>query len=133
MFDIAWTEMLVIAIVTIVVVGPRDLPKVMKTIASVVARARAFASKFQADMDELAREAELEELRAQAKAMHARLTAPSLTTAREEAMDGAAERSERTEGAEVPTPSRDEEMPPADDDPRDDMTAVATPDENDRG
>ncbi|MFQ5347078.1 MAG: Sec-independent protein translocase protein TatB [Rhodothalassiaceae bacterium] len=80
MFDIAWTEMLVIAIVTIVIVGPRDLPKVMKTIASIVAKARSFAGKFQADMDQLAREAELEELREQAKAMHAKLTTPRKPT-----------------------------------------------------
>ncbi len=129
MFDIAWTEMLVIAIVTIVVVGPRDLPKVMKTIASVVAKARSFAGKFQADMDELAREAELEELREQARAMHARLTTPGLTTALEEAVDDAAE---RTAGAEAPAPPA-QETPSADDDPRDDMTSATTSDETGRG
>ncbi len=77
MFDIAWTEMLVIALITIVVVGPRDLPKVMKTIASFVAKVRSFSNKFQADMDALARETELDDLRKQAKAYQATLQNPT--------------------------------------------------------
>lgn len=77
MFDVAWTEMLVIALITIVVVGPRDLPKVMKAIASFVAKVRSFSAKFQADMDALARETELEDLRKQARAYQATLQNPT--------------------------------------------------------
>lgn len=76
MFDIAWTEMLVIAVITIVVVGPRDLPKVMRAVGSMIAKARALAGKFQSDMDQLARESELDELRREAREMRERLNAP---------------------------------------------------------
>lgn len=76
MFDIAWTEMLVIAVITIVVVGPRDLPKVMRTVGTMIAKARALAGKFQSDMDQLARETELDELRREAREMRERLNAP---------------------------------------------------------
>ncbi len=67
MFDIAWSEMLVVAVVLIIVVGPRDLPKVMRGIAQLYGRARSLAGKFRADMDSLAREVELEELRRKVK------------------------------------------------------------------
>ncbi|GER06325.1 Sec-independent protein translocase protein TatB [Iodidimonas muriae] len=76
MFDIAWTEMLVIAVVTIVVVGPKDLPKVMKAVGGFIAKARSLAGKFQSDMDALARETELDELRKQARAYQATLLDP---------------------------------------------------------
>lgn len=76
MFDIAWTEMLVIAVVTIVVVGPRDLPKVMRSVGSMVSKARALAGKFQSDMDQLARETELDDLRREAREMREHLNAP---------------------------------------------------------
>ncbi len=67
MLDIGWTELLVIAIVLIVVVGPHDLPKVMKAIAELYGKARRMAARFRADMDALAREVELEELRRKVK------------------------------------------------------------------
>ncbi|RMF14098.1 MAG: twin-arginine translocase subunit TatB [Alphaproteobacteria bacterium] len=67
MFDIAWSEMLVVAVVLIIVVGPRDLPKVMRGIAQLYGKARSLAGKFRADMDSLAREVELEELRRKVK------------------------------------------------------------------
>ena len=56
-------EMLVIAVVAIVVVGPKDLPKLMRGVGSFVSRVRAMASEFQESVNDLAREAELEDLR----------------------------------------------------------------------
>jgi len=76
MFDIAWTEMLVLAIIIIVVVGPRDLPKVMRTIGGFMRKARALAGQFQSDMDQLAREAEIDELRKQARAYQDKFRQP---------------------------------------------------------
>ena len=67
MLDIGWTELLVIAVVLIVVVGPHDLPKVMKAMAELYGKARRMAARFRADMDALAREVELEELRQKVK------------------------------------------------------------------
>lgn len=76
MFDIAWTEMLVLAIIIIVVVGPRDLPKVMRAIGGFMRKARALAGQFQSDMDQLAREAEIDDLRKQARAYQDKFRQP---------------------------------------------------------
>jgi sec-independent protein translocase protein TatB len=63
MFDIGWSEMAVIALVALVVIGPKDLPKAMKTVAFWVRKARRLASEFHSGIDQLVREAELEEAR----------------------------------------------------------------------
>lgn len=60
---IGGVEMLVIAIVAIVVVGPKDLPKLLRGFGQMMSRMRGMARDFQDSMDELARESELEELR----------------------------------------------------------------------
>ncbi len=56
-------EMLIIAIVAIVVVGPKDLPKLMRGAGTMLARLRGMASEFQNSVNELSREAELEDIR----------------------------------------------------------------------
>lgn len=63
MFDLGWGEILVIAIVAILVVGPKDLPRLMKGIGEWVAKARRMASHFQSGVDEMIRQAELEDLK----------------------------------------------------------------------
>lgn len=69
MFDIAWTEMLLVAVVAMVVVGPRDLPKVMRTVGSWVRKARGLAREFQGSIEQIARETELDTLRKDADAL----------------------------------------------------------------
>jgi len=59
MFDIGWSEMALIAVVAIVVIGPKDLPKVMRAVGQFTARARGMAREFQNSMDDLARETDL--------------------------------------------------------------------------
>src|SRR5882724_8923677 len=63
MFDIAWSELFVIMVVALVVVGPKDLPKLMRTVGQWAARARAMADQFRRSFDDMARQAELDELR----------------------------------------------------------------------
>jgi sec-independent protein translocase protein TatB len=63
MFDIAWSEFLVIGAVALVVIGPKDLPKVLKTVGAMVAKARGLAREFQSGLDDMIRESELDELR----------------------------------------------------------------------
>ena len=65
MFDFAWSELAVIAAVALVVIGPKDLPRVMRTVGVWVAKARAIAREFQSSLDQMMREAELEEMRKQ--------------------------------------------------------------------
>jgi sec-independent protein translocase protein TatB len=62
-FDIGWQELLVIAVVTIVVIGPKDLPRVLRMVTLAMRKVRGMARDFQQSLDELAREAELQELR----------------------------------------------------------------------
>lgn len=65
MFDIAWSELFVILVVALVVVGPKDLPKLMRTAGQWAGRARAMADQFRRSFDDMARQSELDELRAQ--------------------------------------------------------------------
>jgi len=63
MFDIGWSEMAVIAVVALVVIGPKELPGALKTFAYWAKQARKMAREFQSGVDEIVREAELEDAR----------------------------------------------------------------------
>ncbi|MFD1701382.1 Sec-independent protein translocase protein TatB [Methylopila henanensis] len=63
MFDIAWSEFLIVAVVALVVVGPRDLPGLLRNVGRMVATVRRMAGEFQTQFNEAMREAELDELR----------------------------------------------------------------------
>lgn len=73
MFDIAPTELLVVALVALVVIGPKDLPRVMRTVGQWVARARGMARHFRSGLDTMMREAELEEMEKKWKAENERI------------------------------------------------------------
>ena len=62
MFGIDSGELLIIAVVALVVIGPKDLPRVMRTIGNFVGRARGMARHFRAGFDTMVREAELEDM-----------------------------------------------------------------------
>jgi sec-independent protein translocase protein TatB len=63
MFDIGWTELLVIAVVLIVVVGPKDLPPMLRAFGKMTQRARKVAGEFRAQFDEALREADMDDVR----------------------------------------------------------------------
>lgn len=63
MFDVGWTEMLVIAIVMIVVVGPKDLPNMLRTFGRMTAKMRGMANDFRKQFDEALKEAELDDVK----------------------------------------------------------------------
>ena len=63
MFDIGWSELLVIAVVAIVVVGPKDLPKLMRGFGHYAGKLRRAASDFQRQFEEAMRESEIDEVR----------------------------------------------------------------------
>ena len=65
MLDIGWQELFVVAAIALVVVGPKDLPRVLRTIMQMIRKARGMASEFQRGLDDMVREAELEDLRKQ--------------------------------------------------------------------
>lgn len=63
MFDIGWPEMLVIAVVLIVVVGPKDLPKMLRTFGKTSSSLRRMAGDFRKQFDDAMKEAELDEIK----------------------------------------------------------------------
>ncbi|RNJ43143.1 twin arginine-targeting protein translocase TatB [Mesorhizobium erdmanii] len=63
MFEVGWTEMLVIAIVMIVVVGPKDLPNMLRTFGRTTAKLRSMAADFQKQFNEALKEAELDDVK----------------------------------------------------------------------
>jgi sec-independent protein translocase protein TatB len=76
MFDIGWSELLVIAVVAIIVVGPKDLPKLMRSIGHYAGKLRQAASDFQRQFEAAMRESEMEEVRKSIE--NVRLDAPPL-------------------------------------------------------
>jgi sec-independent protein translocase protein TatB len=62
MFDVAPTELLLCAVVALVVIGPKDLPKAMRVLGYWVGRARGVARHFRAGIDTMIRESELAEM-----------------------------------------------------------------------
>lgn len=60
MLEIGWSEILVIAVVAIVVVGPKDLPRLLRTVGQMVGKARRMAGDFQSQFNAALREAERE-------------------------------------------------------------------------
>lgn len=66
MFDIGWQELFIVAILAIVVIGPKDLPRAVRTVMRAIRKLRSMAGEFQAGLDEVAREAELDDIRREA-------------------------------------------------------------------
>jgi sec-independent protein translocase protein TatB len=67
--DVGATEYLVIAIVALIVVGPKDLPVLLRKLGQFLAKLRGMASEFRASFDEMARQSELDDLRKEVEAM----------------------------------------------------------------
>ncbi|MDI3306952.1 MAG: Sec-independent protein translocase protein TatB [Acetobacteraceae bacterium] len=65
MFDLAWSELALIGVVALVVIGPKDLPNAVRGLARGIQKLRRMASEFQQHADELVKEANLQEVRQQ--------------------------------------------------------------------
>jgi len=63
MLDIGWTELLLIAVVAIVVIGPKDLPDALRTLGRMVTKVRRMAGDFQGQFNQAIREANLEDVK----------------------------------------------------------------------
>src|SRR6187549_2183099 len=63
MFDIGWSELLVIAVVAIVVIGPKDLPRVLRSVGKWTGQVKRMARDFQNQFNEALREAEIDSIK----------------------------------------------------------------------
>jgi sec-independent protein translocase protein TatB len=71
MFDIGWGEFVVIGIVALIAIGPKELPGVLRTMGQWMGKVRRMANEFQGQFQEALREAELSELKKEVEEMHA--------------------------------------------------------------
>ncbi|MCC6717673.1 MAG: twin-arginine translocase subunit TatB [Acetobacteraceae bacterium] len=65
MFDFAWSELAIVGVVALLVIGPKDLPAAIKAVGEIVRKARRMASEFQTHVDEMVKDADLQEVRNQ--------------------------------------------------------------------
>src|SRR5215211_4652611 len=89
MFDLSWGEVMVIGAVALIVIGPKDLPKALRTLGNMTAKVRSMAAEFQSQFNDAMREAELDEIRKQVESVNQSVTSLNtsfdpLDTAREE-------------------------------------------------
>ena len=65
MLDMSWGEVMVIGAVALIVIGPKDLPRALRTVGQVTGKLRRMAAEFQGQFNEAMREAELDEVKRQ--------------------------------------------------------------------
>jgi sec-independent protein translocase protein TatB len=63
LFDLGWSELMLIGVVALVFIGPKDLPKALRVAGYWVRKARTLSREFQSSIDQMIREAELDEIR----------------------------------------------------------------------
>jgi sec-independent protein translocase protein TatB len=78
MLDMSWGEIMVIGAVALIVIGPKDLPKALRTVGQMTGKLRRMASEFQGQFNEAIREAELDEVKKQLQSVNEAV--PSLNT-----------------------------------------------------
>jgi sec-independent protein translocase protein TatB len=71
MFDISWSELLILGIVTLIFVGPKELPVFLRTLGRYAGTVRRHANEFKAQFDAAMREAELDSMRKEVDEMQA--------------------------------------------------------------
>jgi sec-independent protein translocase protein TatB len=63
MFDIGWQELFIVAVIGIIVIGPKELPRTLRAVTGALRKVRSMASEFQSGIDDVVREAELEDIK----------------------------------------------------------------------
>src|SRR5579863_5935033 len=67
LFDIGWPELMLIGVIALVVIGPKDLPRALRVAGFWVRKARTLSREFQSSIDQMIRESELDEVREELK------------------------------------------------------------------
>jgi sec-independent protein translocase protein TatB len=65
MFDMSWGEIMVIGAIALIVIGPKDLPRTLRTVGNMIGKVRRMAADFQGQFNEAMREAELDDVKRQ--------------------------------------------------------------------
>jgi sec-independent protein translocase protein TatB len=126
MFDFSWSELALIGVVALVVIGPKDLPRVMRTVGLWVGKARSIAREFQSSLDQMIRESELEEMRKSVE----RASNVNLAREIERTIDPAGELQKGLEPpSPPPIPTTPESPPPASAAPSEPAPDAAAPPE----
>ncbi len=96
MFDLGWGELLVVGVVALVVLGPKELPNALRTVSNLTRTARKLAGEFQSGINEIVREAELEDARKAAQS----ISKGSISKAIEKVIDPTGEMKSTVTGVE---------------------------------
>jgi sec-independent protein translocase protein TatB len=120
MFDMSWGEVMVIGGVALIVIGPKDLPKALRTVGQMTAKVRRLASEFQGQFNEAMREAELDEVRREVEGINRQVSTATnsafnpIQTIRDElktAVEAKTASYEANAGAAAPVPAVEESGP----------------------
>jgi sec-independent protein translocase protein TatB len=111
MFDLSWGEMGIIAVVALVVLGPKELPNALRTMSMLMKNARKLAGEFQSGVNEIIREADLEDARKKLQEVQS-LNKTQIQSAIEKAVDPTGEMKSALTVEDDPTgPARTEVAP----------------------
>ena len=69
MFDLGWGKIIIVAVIALIVIGPKELPAVLRTVGQWMGKVRRMASEFQSQFQEAMREAEMADLKKQVEEM----------------------------------------------------------------
>src|SRR5437588_2611552 len=109
MFDISWGKLVIIGVVALIVIGPKELPTVLRTVGQWMSKIRRMASEFQGQFQEAMREAEMADLKKQFDETTSTLTSTFDTTDIKNELEKMIQ-----EPAATSTPSASAATPPSD-------------------
>jgi sec-independent protein translocase protein TatB len=104
MFDMSWGEVLVIGAVALVVIGPKDLPKALRTLGNMTSQVKKMASEFQSQFNEAMREAELEDIKKEVAGLNEQVSAANPLGTIHDELKGAIESTPGTSASAATTP-----------------------------
>ncbi len=87
MFDLGWSEMAIVLLVALLVLGPKELPKLARDLGRWVGKARSLSREFQRALEDMARETELDEVKKQLDSADRELRRPGIGKRLEKAID----------------------------------------------